>query len=172
MEFKLANDTKILNNINENLPNAIRAMNAMGNYQWDLTYPLISDFERDINNKQLYVVLEDNIAQGVFVISTDFEKHYYVESNTFVYKQATDKIAYVHRIFTFKDSNVKGSEILKEIPKFFNGQFDAIHIDTNNKNIPMLKAIIKAGYEPRGQFSRPKEKPLCPNWTCFEYTCK
>src|ERR1700761_1712549 len=54
----------------------VPAMNALGNFQWDNTYPNAAVFENDINLNQLWVADADGDIAGVSAITTDQEPEY------------------------------------------------------------------------------------------------
>src|ERR1700710_1840381 len=54
----------------------VPAMNALGNYQWDGTYPNAGVFEKDIALSQLWVADTDGDIAGIAAITTDQEPEY------------------------------------------------------------------------------------------------
>ncbi len=140
--------------LEEELLKSKAAMKAMNNTQWDEAYPLVSDFQQDINEQQLYGFYENQELIGLCALTTKYEAHYYNQKHNFKYRKATDEIIYVHRIIKYQNAKkFRGTDFLNLIIDEFS-EVDAIQIDTNESNIPMQKAIEKAGFIKRGIFQR------------------
>ncbi len=140
--------------LEQQLITAKKTMKASENPQWDENYPLVSDFVADISKQQLYGFFNDNILIGICALTTDYEAHYYQENDQFKFSKKTDNILYIHRILKFTNAGkIKGTDFLNIILKNFN-MYQAIQVDTNQKNIPMQRAIEKAGFIKRGIFKR------------------
>ena len=65
-----------LDDICELIKDAIIEMEKHGIYQWDEIYPARSDFEKDINNNDLYVVLDEDRLIAFYVISKECDEQY------------------------------------------------------------------------------------------------
>lgn len=69
----------ILNDIEEiwNIVcNSISVMVQNNIFQWDELYPAKEDFQKDIEKKQLYVGLEDNIIVVIYALNQECDKEY------------------------------------------------------------------------------------------------
>ena len=58
------------------IKDAITEMERHGIYQWDEIYPARSDFEKDINNNNLYVVYDEDMLIAFYVISGECDEQY------------------------------------------------------------------------------------------------
>ncbi|GAA5417482.1 hypothetical protein Pryu01_02556 [Paraliobacillus ryukyuensis] len=45
----------------------VKAMNEQGSYQWDHTYPLAADYQKDVNRNELYLY---EVAEGIRAVCT------------------------------------------------------------------------------------------------------
>ncbi|WP_416148294.1 N-acetyltransferase family protein [Salipaludibacillus sp. HK11] len=58
------------------LEKAVKVMNEAGNYQWDENYPLLSDFEKDIEEEELYSFIINEEVAGVACLSEKEHEEY------------------------------------------------------------------------------------------------
>ncbi len=165
---------KIVNSIeNIELETIIRdhvtVMNASGNFQWSTNYPHVSDFQKDIDNGNLYGIFLNEELLALVALTTNYEKHYYDEDHTFKFSNEQDNILYIHRMVKLTNHRIAnfGQKMLKCICENLQNQYDAIQVDTNQKNIPMMRAIESAGFIKTGEFYR--SEFISPNWNCYEY---
>jgi len=115
--------------------------------QWQDNYPNFKIINNDIENKNGYVLLKNNIILGTVVVSFDGEKNY--ESIYNGKWLSNDEFAVIHRIAI--DSKFKGlglsSVIIKNIEKIcLNNGVHSIKIDTHKENISMQKMLLKNGF--------------------------
>lgn len=54
----------------------VKVMNEQGSFQWDDTYPLVSDYQKDLRRDELYVYQESEIIFGVCTISKRGHEEY------------------------------------------------------------------------------------------------
>lgn len=115
--------------------------------QWQNNYPNFETIKNDINNKNSYVLLNDNKIAATAVISFDGEKTYDTIEGRWL---SNNKYAVVHRIAV--DNNFKGqglsSTILEHAEKMcLERSVHSIKIDTHKENIPMQKLLKKNNFK-------------------------
>lgn len=120
---------------------------AQGINQWQDNYPDFEIVKNDIENKNGYVLLKDNIIVGTVVVSFEGEKNY--ESIYNGKWLSNDEFAVIHRIAI--DSKFKGLGlsliIIKNIERIcLNKGVHSIKIDTHKENISMQKMLLKNGF--------------------------
>lgn len=147
MEFRRAVEADICS-----IMNIIRQAQAYfrehGINQWQDNYPNSEIIKNDIDNKNGYVSLKDNIVIGTAAVSFDGEKTYdSIYNGKWL---SSGKYAVIHRIAienSFKGSGLS-SEILKNIEKMcLNKDVHSIKVDTHKENISMKKFLRKNGFQ-------------------------
>ncbi len=63
-----------VNEIMDIVKETIVDMDKNNNHQWNNEYPLIKDFEKDIENKELYVIEEEGRVSGFACINKEDRK--------------------------------------------------------------------------------------------------
>jgi len=147
MDFKKAvdaNANSIMNIINQ----AQDYFKEHGINQWQDNYPNFEIVMNDINNKNGYVLLEDNNVVGTVVVSFDGEKNYeFICDGKWI---SNDKYAVIHRMAV--DINYKGrglsTIIIKNIERLcLDKGIHSIRVDTHKENISMQKMLSKNEFE-------------------------
>jgi GNAT superfamily N-acetyltransferase len=132
-------------------------LNAQNNFQWNDTYPLLADFEKDISNDCLWVAEVDGTVAGYAALTTD-QPEEYVE----VGFDINEKCIVPHRIAVdpaFRGKSValnfmlKAEELAKELG------YPLLRVDTNVKNVAMQNMFEKLSYKCAGEISF-KNKPV------------
>lgn len=121
--------------------------------QWTNGYPSIDDIRRDIENSWSYVLLDpEKRIVATEAVSFDGEPSYHqVFEGSWKYEGA---YAVVHRLAVNPELHGRGYSGL-----LFAGaealaiarEVRIIRVDTHEKNKPMRKSLIRAGYEYRGK---------------------
>ncbi|MGH4051542.1 MAG: GNAT family N-acetyltransferase [Clostridium sp.] len=116
--------------------------------QWQDNYPNFETVMSDINNKNGYVLLEDNNLVGTVVVTFDGEKNYeFICDGNWI---SNDKYAVIHRIAV--DINYKGrglsTIIIKNIERLcLDRGIRSIRVDTHKENISMQKMLSKNDFK-------------------------
>lgn len=136
-----------LDRICQIIDNAKGIMAASGIDQWQNGYPCRTDFEKDIENKDAFVMIEDGHPIGVFALRLTPEPSYEEIDGDWL----TDTpYATIHRSAIHSDFRGKG--IMSAIVDFScklaaaNGM-SSLRIDTHENNKPMQRALMKSGFE-------------------------
>ncbi|MDO4465753.1 MAG: N-acetyltransferase [Bacillota bacterium] len=107
--------------------------------QWGHIYPEKELLEKDIEEKQLYVMESDSI-HGVFVFILGEDPTYqYIENGNWL---NNEEYGTIHRIA----SDGKEHGILSTCLAYVSSLTKNIRIDTHHDNIVMQKAILKNGF--------------------------
>ena len=124
---------------------AKKFMAAAGNpTQWNGAYPDMATLENDIQNDWLFVIENEGATCGVFALIYGVEACY---NDLHGGSWGSDTpYATVHRIAG--DGTKSG--LFAECVDFALERFDHLRVDTHPDNIPMQKAIAKAGFVKRG----------------------
>ena len=148
MKIRLANQED-LNQIMNIINDAKIYLKNQGLKQWNLAdgYPQKEVLLNDINDGSCYVLEQNNslIATMSIIFETD-ENYNEIENGNWL---TNNKYASIHRIAIRNDfHHLKlGITMLLEAEKIVkNNNIFSIKIDTHNKNIPMTKTILNAGY--------------------------
>ncbi len=116
--------------------------------QWQNNYPNIETIQRDIDNQNGYVLVEDHKVVGTVAVVFDGDTNYEsIYQGDWLSKQ---KYVTIHRIAIA--SRYKGkrfsSIILKEIEKMsLNKGIYSIKVDTHKENQSMRKFLQKNGFQ-------------------------
>lgn len=109
------------------------------NLQWINGYPSYDNVLDDINNNNLYIILNDKEIVGVFAfIIGDDPSYGYIDGKWL----NNDKYGTIHRIA----SNFKVKGILEYAIQFCFSKINNLRIDTHAVNYPMQNAILKNGF--------------------------
>ena len=124
---------------------ARRFMQAAGNEtQWQGGYPAREIVEADIRANRLYTVLDGGEIIAVFAFAKGNEPTY-----DKIYEGAwldNGEYAYIHRVAV----KCAGRGVALFIFSYCASLAKSIRIDTHRDNIPMQKALSKAGFSYRG----------------------
>ncbi|MFV0255622.1 MAG: GNAT family N-acetyltransferase [Erysipelotrichaceae bacterium] len=149
-----------LKEINEIVEKAKVLMRADGLQQWQNGYPNQEVLIKDLENKNLYVYLIAGKVAGIVVINDDYYQQY---QNT---PSATECLM-IHRVAVAEEfRNQKlGIKILNEALNIIKAKgFKYAIVDTNSKNLKMLKIIKATGFQYCSDFILQKDLPA---WQVF-----
>ncbi len=147
MEFRQAVESDI-NGIMSIIKQAQYYFKEHGINQWQNNYPNVETIKNDINNKNGYVLLKENIIVGTVAVIFDRDKNY-----DLIYEGkwiTNGKYTVIHRIAI--DSNHKGlglsSVMLKKIEEMCvsRGIF-SIKVDTHKENHVMQRLLQKNRFQ-------------------------
>jgi GNAT superfamily N-acetyltransferase len=128
---------------------AVKKLNDAGNFQWNETYPLESDFLKDIENDELWVAEENTLILGFMAITTDFPPEYH----NFGWDM-NSPATIPHRLALAPEAIGKGLAqkfmLLSEKVALDRGHC-YVRVDTNVLNAPMNYVFRKLGYEFGGE---------------------
>jgi ribosomal protein S18 acetylase RimI-like enzyme len=137
-------------------------MRAIGNLQWDDTYPNEAIFQRDIDLTQLWVALvAENIA-GVAAVTMDQDPDY-----TQVGWNIEEPAIVVHRLAVdpaFRGQGAAAVLMQKAEEVAVERGITALRVDTNTQNEATQRLFPKLGYVLAGEISlefRPGLRFLC-----------
>jgi RimJ/RimL family protein N-acetyltransferase len=119
---------------------ARRKMYAAHNYQWEKTYPAISDIKKDIDDKVLYVVVENNKIVGVASLITGIDKTYQKIIGSW---QNNNDYITIHRLAGISHG------IFKEFLDYISLNYKSldIRIDTHEDNKIMIHLLEKFSFK-------------------------
>lgn len=143
---------------------AVKLLNAEGNFQWNESYPLSADFEKDIANNELWVATVDGVVAGFAALTTDQPEEY-----TGVGWDITETAIVPHRVAT--DPAHRGKSIAAKFMHMAEhlareAGYKSVRVDTNKINIPMQKMFTKLEYHYAGQIKL-KGKPETMDFVCY-----
>jgi GNAT superfamily N-acetyltransferase len=144
---------------------AKRLLNEEGNFQWDVKYPLPSDFEKDIQNNELWVADINGAVAGFAALTTDQPIEY-----TTVGWDVTEPAIVPHRVAT--DPAHRGKSIAAKFMQMAEylareAGYKSVRVDTNKINMPMQKMFAKLEYRYVGELSF-NSKPPDMRFVCYE----
>lgn len=132
-------------------------LNADNNYQWNDTYPLAADFEKDIANDLLWVADVNGEVAGFAALTTDQSDEY-----ADVGWDLKEPAIVPHRVAVdpkFRGRSIALQFMLTAEKLAREAGYKYVRIDTNVRNIPMQKMFEKLNYEFAGEISF-KNKPV------------
>lgn len=140
----------------------VPAMNALGNFQWDSTYPNAKVFENDIALNQLWVADAGGVIAGISAITTDQEPEY-----ADVGWDISETAIVTHRLAV--SSHYRGQGIAAKLlqqaeQEAINRGIKTLRIDTNSNNKATRQLFPKLGYEFAGEIGlgfRPNLRFYC-----------
>ncbi len=124
---------------------ARRFMKESGNEkQWQGGYPSRSVIEADINAGRLFTVVEDGEILAVFAFAKGNEPAYdKIYGGSWL---DNGEYAYIHRVAV----KCAGRGVASFIFSYCTSLASSVRIDTHRDNIPMQKALSKAGFSYQG----------------------
>lgn len=139
-------------------------MQAQGNFQWDDNYPLRGDYERDIENAELYVIEENGIVSGFLCLNGDEPEEY----KTAAWEKSEPALV-IHRMAVAPESRGRGLA-----GKLLDFAWDttrergipSLRTDTFSGNIAMNSLFVKHGFRKTGNIEL-SGKQLQPFY-CYE----
>lgn len=139
---------------------AVPLMNAQGNFQWTDSYPLRSDFEKDLSRGMLWVAeAADGAVAGAAAITFDQSPEF-----ASVGWDLSTRCVVPHRMVvhpSFRKSGIAARFMRQAEEVAVAEGCECVRVDTNENNLPMQGLLLKLGYECAGYFSfvaRPREK--------------
>ena len=141
-------------------------MQAEGNFQWDESYPCYEHFRADVLDGQLWVAVDDHDKILGFAALTTSQPPEYADSGCDISLPAVVP----HRLAVdpaFRRCGIAQLFFTRCEQLAFEKGFSYVRVDTNTANIPMQEAILKAGYELRGEISL-AVKAGSLRFVCFE----
>ena len=144
------------------IADVVPAMNAMGNFQWDSTYPNAQVFENDIAHNQLWVAEVDGEIAGISAITTDQEPEY-----ASVGWDLNETAVVTHRLAV--STRHRGQGIAAKLMQQAENEaisrgIKTLRIDTNTTNKATRQLFPKLGYEYAGEIGlgfRPNLRFYC-----------
>ena len=120
-------------------------MDASGNpTQWEVGYPSEEIVRADIDAQSLYVIREGEDLHAVFYFTVGEEPTYRViDYGTWV---GEAPYGVIHRVAS--DGMIRG--VVAHCVAFCKRQASDLRIDTHEKNLPMQRALERAGFVRRG----------------------
>lgn len=130
---------------------AKRQLRGLGLDQWQYGYPSREVWENDIHDGCTYLAIEENQIQGIFAFQITPDASYHVIDGKWL---TEGPYASMHRVCVADEA--KGKGVAGKMFAFGFDQakkmgFSAMRIDTHPGNIPMQKALAKAGFQPCGK---------------------
>jgi GNAT superfamily N-acetyltransferase len=140
----------------------VPAMNAAGNFQWDITYPNATVFENDIALNQLWVADAEGDIAGITAITTDQDPEY-----AEVGWDLNETAIVTHRLAVSARYRGKGiaAQLLQQAElEAIRRDIKTLRIDTNSNNKATRQLFPKLGYEFAGEIGlgfRPNLRFYC-----------
>lgn len=150
MEFKVAS-MEYIERMCEITEQAKRQLRELGLDQWQKGYPSREVWLQDIQDGCTYLAIEDGEVQGIFAFQTTPDPSYQEIDGAWLTDGA---YASMHRVCVAdgcKGKGVAGQMFEKGFSLAGELGFPAVRIDTHPGNLPMQKALGKAGFRPCGQ---------------------
>ena len=133
-----------------------KGMQEKGIFQWNEHYPSLERLQEDINKKELYVLEENNVLEGIVVLTPDMDEEYIpVEWFT-----PNGNNLYVHRLATHpkKWGSGNGRKLMDFAEAFAKEQkYISVRLDTFSKNERNQKFYEARGYKRLGNIYFPKQ---------------
>lgn len=129
----------------------IKLLNAEGNFQWNETYPLQSDFQKDIDEDVLWVAVTDGEVFAYMAITTQQPPEY-----ADLGWDISEVCTVPHRLAVSPTARNRGTaqqfmQLAEKIAK--ESGYRYVRVDTNVINARMNHVFVKMGYELFGNVS-------------------
>lgn len=131
--------------IEELIRKAVRVMNEAGNYQWNEDYPLLSHFEQDLKEKELYVFLVNEKVAGIACFSEKEHEEYPEIEWSYPDNAITVKRAAVNPDYQGKGIAGELYQHAETVAKAKGIHY--IKTDTFSRNIPAQRVFKRVGYQ-------------------------
>ena len=135
---------------------SVAILNADNNFQWNDTYPLQVDFEKDIVDDVLWVAVVDHTVAGFAALTTDQPEEY-----TELGWKLEDISLVPHRVAVdpaFRGKGIARKFMVKAEELARKAGYKYLRVDTNIRNLAMQGLFKSLGYEYGGEVSF-KNKP-------------
>ncbi len=125
-------------------------------YQWNENYPNRKVFVKDVNRRELYVLINKNTIIGSIVISTKMDEEY-MDVNWLTPNRNN---IYIHRLSVHPNFQKKGHA--QQLMSFAENlaitqSYTSIRLDTFSKNLANQKFYELRGYQRLGSIYFPKQ---------------
>jgi len=130
-------------------------MNQSGNYQWNNTYPLRTDFLEDVDNDQLWIAEDEGEIAGFAALTTDQSPEYADVGWDLSVRSIVPHRLAVHPKYRGKNIAVEFMLIAEQLAK--EGECRYVRVDTNEVNLAMQGVFRKLGYNHCGNIRFLKE---------------
>lgn len=142
MKIRLANKAD-LETLKQMFLSIVENMYKNGIFIWNEYYPF-EEFEKDIDSKQLYVLIENNTIVSAFCLLNNIQG----ESN-FNWQEKQAKSIYIARLgvntdYTRKGIATKTLEYAKQLCKQLKAKF--LRLTVVEENIPAINLYLKNGF--------------------------
>lgn len=132
---------------------AKKQLKNMGLDQWQKGYPSREIWESDIKQQSAWLAIDGDTVLGVFAYQTDPDPSYSVIDGQWL---TNTPYASMHRVCVSDSCKGKGVAGAMFAHGFRLAQaegFKSMRIDTHPGNIPMQRALLKAGFLPCGNIT-------------------
>ena len=123
----------------------------LGLDQWQTGYPSLEVWENDIAERMAYLAVEDGVILGAFAYQVTPDISYYeIEEGKWL---TNTPYASMHRVVVSdgsKGKGVAGQMFAYGFSMARKAGFDSLRIDTHPGNLPMQRALAKAGFQKCG----------------------
>lgn len=130
---------------------AKRQLRGLGISQWQKGYPSRAVWEQDVEEGCTYLALDQGVVAGIFAFKTDPDSSYEDIDGAWL----TDgSYASLHRVCVADESKgkgVAGALFTHAFKLTRERRLPSVRIDTHPGNLPMRRAMEKAGFEPCGE---------------------
>jgi len=141
-------------------------MKSKGIYQWTEKYPSLSDFKKDFNRKELYVLEEGKSIIGCIVIST-FMDEVYKPVKWLITNEANH--IYIHRIAVIPEKQGMGfaQQLMSYAEDYAKkNHYISVRLDAFSQNKRNLKFYEIRGYRKLEAINLPEQSEY--PFYCFE----
>jgi ribosomal protein S18 acetylase RimI-like enzyme len=132
------------------------AMQEMGIFQWNEHYPSLERLEKDIDDKELYVLIVGDQITGIIVLSNHMDEEYIpIEWLT-----ENSHNLYIHRLATHPSYWGQGyGQILMDFAEAYarENNYNSMRLDTFSQNKRNQKFYESRGYEKLGDIFFPNQ---------------
>lgn len=148
MEYRLGRKED-LDAICELISGAVELMERQGIHQWDEVYPARDVFDKDIENKSLYVALDGEKIAAIYVISGEADEAY----DKVTWRDPKESAYIIHRFCVAPEYQNKGvgrivlAHIEEQIAEL---GYKSVRLDVFIDNPYAQRLYIRNGYELRG----------------------
>lgn len=152
-----------LENIKQLTEACASALKELGIHQWNEHYPSLPRLEKDIRQKELFILEKAEEIVGIIVLTTVMDEEY----SPVTWLTVNQNNLYVHRLAV--NPELWGKGYGKELMDFaesyaWQGEFASVRLDTFSKNLRNQRF-----YEARGY--RKLEDIYFPKQSCYPFHC-